>query len=221
MDAEFEKYGKKTKYDLVKRTKMENFLFLNETYARPEQTVLIGDSLTEIFNTYELFFEYSQKSGQAVYNRGISGDTSDRLLERISANALNISPRNLVVLIGTNDLGLGFDREFITDNVRKLLTLAHERCPNTNVVLEALYPVNRHMGLIARQAVGKRRNEDIRALNELLHTLAVDFGAYWLDLTDVLSDKKGRLAEEYCYDGLHLNAQGFKVVAERLILCLK
>lgn len=221
MDEEFEKYGKKTKYDLPKQTKKENFLFLNEVYAQKGQTVLIGDSITELFNTYELFFDYTQKSGQAVYNRGISGDTSDRLLERLSANALNIEPRNLVVLIGTNDLGLDFDRRFITDNVRNILLTTHEQCPDTNVVLEAVYPVNRHMGLTSRQMVGKRRNEDILALNEFLHTIATDLGAYWLDLTDALSDKKGRLSQEYSFDGLHLNAHGFKVVAEKLIPCLK
>lgn len=73
-------FAPKQNYDLVKRTKQENYLFLNENYAKHGQTVLFGDSVTEIFNSYELFYNFSQKSGQAVYNRGISGDTSDRLL---------------------------------------------------------------------------------------------------------------------------------------------
>lgn len=37
----------------------------------------------------------------------------------------------------------------------------------------------------------------------------------------VLSDEKGRLAKEYCYDGLHLNAQGFEIVSENTIPLLK
>ena len=93
---------KKTAYDLVKQTKKENYLFLNENYAHHGQTVLFGDSITEIFNSYELFYTFSKVTGQAVYNRGISGDTSDRLLERLKCNALNITPKNLVILIGTN-----------------------------------------------------------------------------------------------------------------------
>ena len=40
---------KKTAYDLVKQTKKENYLFLNENYAYHGQTVLFGDSITEIF----------------------------------------------------------------------------------------------------------------------------------------------------------------------------
>lgn len=221
MHTEVEKFQKKTKYDLVKRTKAENFLFLNENYAKHGQTVLFGDSITEIFNSYELFYDFSQKSGQAVYNRGISGDTSDRLLERLKSNALNIEPRNLVILIGTNDIGLGFPVEYIAENVKEILATTHELCPNTNIVLQAVYPVNKNMSLEARQMVGGRKNKDILALNKALHALAVNSGAFWLDLTDALSNKKGRLAKEYCYDGLHLNAQGFKVVAEGVIPCLK
>lgn len=221
MNPDAEKYRKKTKYDLVKCTKVENYLFLNENYAKHGQTVLIGDSITEIFNSYELFYDFSQKSGQAVYNRGISGDTSDRLLERLKSNALNIEPRNLVILIGTNDLGVGMPTECTAENVQAILATARELCPNTNIVLQAVYPVNKHMRLEARQMVGGRKNKNILALNALLHTLAVNSGAFWLDLTDALSDKKGRLAKEFCYDGLHLNAHGFKVVAEGIIPCLK
>ena len=49
-------FQKKTAYDYVQQTKKENFSFLNETYAQQGQTVLFGDSITEIFNSYELFY---------------------------------------------------------------------------------------------------------------------------------------------------------------------
>ena len=114
-------FQKKTAYDYVQQTKKENFSFLNETYAQQGQTVLFGDSITEIFNSYELFYAFSQTTGQAVYNRGISGDTSDRLLERLECNALNISPKNLVILIGTNDIGLGLLTEYTLNNIKEIL----------------------------------------------------------------------------------------------------
>ena len=69
--------------------------------------------------------------------------------------------------------------------------------------------------------VGKRRNKDIAALNTVLREVAVQYGAIWLDLTETLADKKGRLSEEYTFDGLHLNAQGFAVAAKKIIPCLK
>ncbi len=212
---------KKTAYDLVKQTKKENYLFLNENYAHHGQTVLFGDSITEIFNSYELFYTFSKVTGQAVYNRGISGDTSDRLLERLKCNALNITPKNLVILIGTNDIGKDIPSEYTLKNIQDILSVTHEICPSTNIILQAIYPVNSRMSLTARQMTGKRSNKKILALNEELHNIAVENKVHWLDLTKYLSDKNGRLAKEYCYDGLHLNAQGFKVVAEKIIPLLK
>lgn len=216
-----EKFRIKTRYDLVKRTKAENYLFLNKTATKSGQTVLIGDSITEIFNTYELFYTYSAASGQAVYNRGISGDTSDRLAERLADNALNIAPRNLVILIGTNDLGNKLPLDFTVRHVKQCLQMTRERCPQTHVVLEGVYPVNRSMSAAAHAMVGSRRNRDIVALNAQLQLLALEEGAQFLDLTARLADEKGRLQSAYCYDGLHLNAQGFQVVAEALVPCLR
>ena len=214
-------FQKKTTYDYVQQTKKENFSFLNEKYAWHGQTVLFGDSITEIFNSYELFYAFSQTTGQAVYNRGISGDTSDRLLERLECNALNISPKNLVILIGTNDLGIGVPPEYILKNIQEILQRTQTLCPNTNIVLQAIYPVNSHLSIIARQMVSKRSNKKILAINEELHKIALESKVQWLDLTKVLSDEKGRLAKEYSFDGLHLNVQGFEIVSENIIPLLK
>lgn len=208
-------------YDLVKRTKRENFRYLNETKALFGQTVLLGDSITEIFNWYELFYNFSKNSGQAVYNRGISGDTTNRMLERLYDNALNIKPKNLVILIGTNDIGNGAPIEFPLGNIEKAIIKTIDVCPDTNIVLEAVYPVNKTMSADAFGMVGQRKNEVIRHLNLELKKVAEKYECAWLDLTDKLSDCNGNLKADYCYDGLHLNAQGFTVVAESIIPMLK
>lgn len=217
MTPSLNKIEKRTRYDLVKRTKMENFRLLNDQYARRGQTVLLGDSITEIFNWYELFENYTRQTGQAVYNRGISGDTSDRLLERLDCNALNIAPHNLVILIGTNDLGVGAPISFTVENVEKILRRSRESLPELNLVLQAVYPVNKHLSRDARYMVGRRENEIIVRLNAGLQPLAERYGAHWLDLTPRLADAQGNLSGEYCYDGLHLNARGFEIAAQGIL----
>ena len=132
-EANEQEFSEKTAYDHVKQTKKENFIFLNEKYARHGQTVLFGDSITEIFNSYELFYAFSQTMGQAVYNRGISGHTSNRLLERLECNALNINPKNLVILIGTNDIGIGVPTEYTLKNIKEILQRTQTLCSNTAV----------------------------------------------------------------------------------------
>lgn len=214
-------YSLRTRYDIVKQTKRDNFRFLNETAALKNQTVLFGDSITEIFNWYELFYTFSQDSGQAVYNRGISGDTSDRLLERLYDNVLNIEPENLVILIGTNDISYKIPAEVTVSNVDKILSAAKGKCPHINIILEAIYPVNKSMSAAARAMVGIRDNKTIGKINSELYKCAEKHGCTFLDLTEQLRDKNGNLRSDYCYDGLHLNAHGFAVAARAIIPRLK
>ena len=209
-----------TGYDHIKKNKMDNFTFLNEKYSKKGQVVLFGDSITEIFNSYELFYEYSQKNNLAVYNRGISGDTSDRLLERLHCNALNIEPSKIVILIGTNDFRPGLNLDFTTDNIDKILSEIENTLPTCQIILEAVYPVNKNMSSASRAMVGGRKNNTIKELNKLIKAVANNHNCTFIDLWDVLIDKKGNLREDYCYDGLHLNAKGFEAVTNELLKVL-
>lgn len=210
-------YSKITEYDREKRTKRENYRILNEEYALKNQTVLLGDSITDFFNWYELFYDFSNSTGQAVYNRGISGDTTDRLLERLQENVLNISPKNVVLLIGTNDIGRGLPLSMTVENVSKIIESAKEKCPDINFILQAVYPINRHM----RDRFEKRSNEKIDLMNKEFVKLSEKYGCVWLDITDKLKDETGNLKKDFTYDGLHLNVKAYKIVAENVIPLLK
>ncbi len=210
-----DKFSKKTKYDLVKETKRRNFKYLNETFPLENGTVLAGDSITEMYNP-EFFFDFTEKTGQAVFNRGISGDTSDRLYERLIDNVINLKPKNIVMLIGTNDFGLGAPVEFTYCNIEKSVNLIKEVLPDANIILQAVYPVNKNVMLIS-SPVGKRDNEVIKELNTRLKRFSEAQAIAFVDLTEALSDKKERLAKEYTYDGLHLNADGYKVVTDNIL----
>lgn len=216
-------FKKQVNYDLITQyskemtTKRENYSLLNKEFALSNQTVLLGDSITDFFNYYELFYDFAKSSGQAVYNRGISGDTTNRLLERLNENVLCIKPKNLVLLIGTNDIGRGFPLKMTLENLDAIINATKEACPDINFVLQAVYPINRPM----RDAFEKRSNEKILAMNKELIKLSEKYGCVWLDLTDELSDETGNLKKEFTYDGLHLNAKAYKIVAKNIIPLLK
>lgn len=210
-------YSEITKYDREKTTKRENYRILNEEYALHNQTVLLGDSITDFFNWYELFYDFSKVSCQAVYNRGISGDTTDRLLERLDDNVLSINPKNIVLLIGTNDIGRGLPLSMSVENVSKIIEITKEKCPDVNFILQAVYPINRGM----RDKFEKRSNEKIELMNKEFIKLSEKYGCVWLDITDKLKDETGNLKKEYTYDGLHLNVKAYKIVTENVIPLLK
>lgn len=210
-------YSALTQYDREKTTKCENYRTLNEEYALHSQTVLLGDSITDFFNWYELFYDFSKSTGQAVYNRGISGDTTDRLLERLHENVLNINPKNIVLLIGTNDIGRGLPLEISVHNVDLILKEIKEACPEANVIFQAVYPVNKPM----RFRGEKRSNEKINLMNKEFIKLSDKYECHWLDITDKLKDSDGNLKKEFTYDGLHINVKAYKIIAENIIELLK
>lgn len=208
----FIKYNQKkalarTIYDHVKQTKKENFTYLNNEIVKKGQTVFAGDSITEIYNITDYYAEYSKKTGLAVYNRGISGDTSNRLLERLYENVLSIEPKNIVYLIGTNDLGAGLTVDFVENNIKQILEQTKNKCPYAKIIMEGVYPVKN---------AGKRHNKDILELNKRIKKLCTD-GVIYVDLTDILKDKNGKLNDKFSYDGLHLNAQGFNEVTKVIL----
>lgn len=204
--------AKLTEYNAEKNNKKDNFTFLNSKYCKHCQTVLAGDSITELYNHTELFADYTERTGLMVYNRGISGDTSNRLLERFEDNVLNIYPKNLVMLIGTNDLGVGAGTDFTVKNIEKIIDLTKNKCPDTNIILLGIYPIN---STIKNQ--GRRSNEDIRTINAQLEILSRKKSIRFIDLTDKLCDSSGNLNSSFTYDGLHLNAKGFEVVTDNII----
>ena len=64
---------------------------------------------------------------------GLFAVDSDRLLERLECNALNINTKNLVILIGTNDIGIGLPPEYILKNIQEILQKTQTLCSNTAV----------------------------------------------------------------------------------------
>ena len=210
-------YSKITEYSNEMATKKSNYTLLNQKYALKNQTVLLGDSITDFFNYYELFYDFCKTSGQAVYNRGISGDTTDRLLERLYDNVLAIKPKNLVLLIGTNDIGRGLPLSMTLENVEKIITETKEACPDVNFIIEAVYPINENI----RDKFEKRSNKKINVMNGEFIKLCEKHNCVWLDFTDKLKDSDGNLKEELTYDGLHINVQAYEIIAQNVIPLLK
>lgn len=205
----FDEYRSATEYNAEKENKRTNFIFLNEKYCEKHQTVLAGDSITEIFNM-ELFDEYKAHSGYKVYNRGISGDTSDRLLERFDDTVLSLEPSALVFLVGTNDLTLIDDVDYVFGNIVKCMDKAIPVCDR--ILVQSVYPVS---------AENREKNKNIVALNTLLEQMCKVRGITYLDLHGRLSDVNGEFVPAYTYDGLHPNALGFEIAAREIVSALK
>lgn len=195
-----------TEYDVIKQTKRDNFNFLNQT-AIKGQFVLIGDSIIELFPE-EIYYGATT----VAYNRGISGDTSDKMLERLQENALRILPSKILILVGTNDLSRGIDFDIIVGNIASSVDKCKENSVD-KIIVCSLLPVN---SSINSKMVGSRKNKDIKVINEKLKSLCQEKSVLSLDVFSVLTDANGNFNAEYTYDGLHPNAKGYEEIAKML-----
>lgn len=202
------RFEKRTRYCRERQNKADNYAHLNKNYCKKGQIVLAGDSITDMYNYYELFCEYRNTSGKEIYNRGIGGDNSNRLLERLESNVLCLEPEKVVYLIGTNDIACGASIEYIAENIRKLIEKTKERCPDCKIAIQSVYPVIDHR---------QRKNKNLKPLNELIKQVCRETDTVYIDLFDALCDKKGSFNAEYTYDGLHPNVHGYEIVTKAIL----
>lgn len=187
-------------------------------YAPKNATVFFGDSITELCRIDDIYGEYSEKTGVAVVNRGISAETTTSMLRRIEESVISIRPKNLVMLMGVNDLNHGAKKEEITENIRQMIRLVKEKTPETNIILQGVYPTDpNRASFYERMQLKGRDNAAIRELNEMLAGMAEEERIRFVNVTDALADENGNLRKDYTFDGLHPNVSGYLAVREFII----
>lgn len=185
-------------------------------------TVFFGDSITELCPLSDIYGSYTLRTGLPVCNRGISAECTPSMLERFEKSAVEAKPKNLVMLMGVNDLQQGIPQEETLANIRKMIRRMKKESPGTNIILQALYPVSENRkSLYERFMIGKRTNAMIREFNVKLAELAKEEEVLYVDLTEILADESGNLKEEYTVDGLHPSTRGYELAAEEILPLLK
>ncbi len=165
----------------------------------PGCIIFLGDSQTEQAEWRELF-----PDGPVVLNRGISGDYTGALLERLP-EVIRHKPLKIFMLIGVNDLAFGNSVPEIETAYRTIVQKIRTESPDTELYLQSLLPVNndvRHVGV---------KNAKIVEVNARVAQIAHDFALPFLDIATPLKDADGRLAAKFTEDGLHINGLGYMV----------
>ncbi|MDO8368974.1 MAG: GDSL-type esterase/lipase family protein [Saprospiraceae bacterium] len=168
----------------------------------PERTgsiIFLGDSQTEQAEWHEIFAE-----GPVVLNRGISGDYTEGLLERLP-EIFRHKPLKIFLLIGINDLVFGNSVPEIEMAYRAIVKKIRTESPDTELYLQSVLPVNNGV-----RKVGAK-NEDVLDLNAHIIKIAHDFTVPFLDIATPLKDADGNMAAKFTEDGMHLNGLGYLV----------
>lgn len=170
------------------------------------RVVFFGDSITENWKLAEYF------PGRSFINRGIQGQTTSQMLLRFRADVIELKPRVVVILAGTNDLAEKMPLESIEANIASMAEPA--RAAGIRVVIASVLPVRDIRTLSGRETPNTtlRPPGQIAALNDRLKKYSGEKGFVYLDYFTAVADENGMLRPELSADGLHPNPNGYAVM---------
>ena len=182
--------------------------------AAPGETrvVFMGDSITEGWGMKATATTPDRGEffpGKPYVNRGISGQTTPQMLVRFRQDVIDLKPRVVVVLAGTNDIAENTGKttlKEIGNNIASMSELA--RTNGIAVVLCSVLPASDfpwHPGLEPAPKV--------KALNAWIKEYAAKSGLVYVDYYSRMVNGEGGLEAELSPDGVHPNRAGYEIMA--------
>jgi lysophospholipase L1-like esterase len=169
--------------------------------------VFFGDSITDLWHIDEYF------AGKPYLNRGIGGQTTPQMLVRFRQDVIELEPRVVIILAGTNDIAGNtgpMRNQDVEANLSSMAELA--RVNGIRVVFSSILPVHNYTEK-AKDFFAQRPQSRILALNEWIKDYSAKNNLVYVDYFSALVDDKGMMKKELADDGLHPNAAGYKIAA--------
>ena len=180
--------------------------------AGEARVVFMGDSITDNWQQprFNGFFP-----GKPYVDRGISGQTTPQMLLRFRPDVIDLKPKAVVILAGTNDIagntGPMTDEE-VEGNLQSMAELA--KANGIKVVLSSITPTSAyHVAANGIPQTTTRPMARIKAINEWIQKYAAANGHVYLDYFSAMVDANGVMKTELTADDLHPNAAGYAIMA--------
>ncbi len=183
---------------------MRNIYREENQRIKTASVVFVGNSLIQLFPN-----EILTKEFPGAVNRGIGGDITELLLERLDEDVVSLNPKAIVLEIGGNDLIQGKCLHLIENNLVKILEKLTQSLPNAKIVILGIPPV---------------RTQNLNRVSPVINLAWVSIiqsykNVVFLDNWQWLREKdKPILRQEFWLekDKIHLNENAYKVWVEKL-----
>lgn len=173
--------------------------------------IFLGDSITD-------FYDLDKYFDIPIINSGISGWTTDDILNNLGDKVFKYKPKKIFILIGTNDFRDGKEIDYVYRNIKEIVSQIRKKSRYTTIYIQSIYPVNNTDNKkIEHTMVGCRKNEDIIELNKKIKTYCnMTKNITYIDMFERLKDEEGNLKLEYTKEGLHISDKGYEVITDIL-----
>jgi lysophospholipase L1-like esterase len=189
----------------------------NEENARIKSanTVIVGNSLIQLFDEKLLQREFP---GLNVQGRGIAGDMTESLRQRLPDNVFSLNPKNIIIEIGGNDLIFGKCLSYTETNIRNIIEDIQAYDKRIKIIFLSIPPTK-----------NSSLNAIVPVLNASIQNMAREYNFIYLDLwkfmrdnnLPVIKEEYIRYAEFGKMDKIHFNEKGYEVIGQLVRPLLK
>lgn len=184
------------------------------------ELVFIGDSITHYWEAEgkEVWAKHFSGTNGAAFHAiqfGYEGDETGNALWRVRQGELDgLRPKNIVLLIGTNNFGHRADEtpEDVLLGIEAVVAELRVRQPQARIVLLPLFPRGKEENAAWRRC---------RETNKLLPRLCDGRQVVICDFTTRLLDAAGKVDPSMLHDFLHPSPAGYALWADELIRFLR
>jgi acyl-CoA thioesterase-1 len=176
----------------------------------------IGDSLTfgyGVKETENWVSILSAKIKEKIINKGIPGNTTTEMKERIAEDVVDNKPSRVLVMGGTNDIFLNSRINDILDNIDTMVQI----CEINNIVPTILTPLsikdNIEVKTWFEDMDYKKVNKNLAELRSLLIKYGEEKNITCIDLGTILLNE-GKIKEQFLEDGIHVSKEIHSEIAE-------
>jgi acyl-CoA thioesterase I len=174
--------------------------------AAKDRVVFFGDSITDMWKLQTYF------AGKPYVNRGIGGQTTPQMLVRFRQDVIDLGPKAVVILAGTNDIA-GNTGPMRDEDIEANLVTMTELATSHGIaaVIASVLPVHNYTSP-SQDFFAQRPAQRILAVNRWLKDYCAKNRIVYLDYFSAMVDAGGLLRKELADDGLHPNDAGYKIM---------